>query len=152
MEFGEFEARLAGVRAEREGAGLPEGFQLFDFQRASGVDLDRAEGELRVRLPEKYKEFMRQYGGGEFLYLDVLPAVSDGEDDLLSINQGELRQSNFIAIAPVGTGDWWGFVVVDGVCSEQVEFLDHEDGQLHFAASDVLDFLVREGLCAGKSN
>ncbi|MEV8065065.1 SMI1/KNR4 family protein [Streptomyces sp. NPDC085995] len=150
MEFEEFEAILSAARTERAGQSLPEGFQLFDSWVASDADLSHAEQTLRARLPEKYKEFMRRHGAGQFLFLDLLPVVSvdEQQDDLLSVNEEEFRGGEFVAVAPVGTGDWWGFRVVDGVCLDRVDFVDHEDGSVSSAYSDFLEFLARRGLRA----
>jgi hypothetical protein len=51
-------------------------------------------------------------------------------EDLLSVNQGTMAPPDFVAVAPVGTGDWWGFASVNGVCDERVNFFDHEDGRI----------------------
>ncbi|MFI9376294.1 SMI1/KNR4 family protein [Streptomyces parvulus] len=150
MEFEEFEAHLSVARAERESQSLPEGFLLFDSWVASEADLLHVERTLQVQLPEKYKEFMRRYGAGQFLFLDLLPVVSvdEWEDDLLAVNDAGFHKGEFIAVAPVGTGDWWGFSVVDGVCLDRVDFIDHEDGSINSAFSDFLEFLARKGLRA----
>jgi hypothetical protein len=147
MEFEEFDAHLARVRAEREGGALPEGLQLFEFQSASDAELLRVEQELAAQLPEKYKEFMRRYGGGQFLFVDLLPAISpEGRDDLLNVNQSEFTPKGFLAVAPVGTGDWWGFPTTDGICDDQVFFWDHEDGRMQVSHPDFLVFLTHNGL------
>ncbi|MGW4088083.1 SMI1/KNR4 family protein [Streptomyces sp. NPDC004822] len=148
MEFEDFEVRLSAARAERGGRSLPEGFLLFDSQVASEADLLHVEQTLQIQLPEKYKEFMRRYGAGQFLFLDLLPAISvdEHEDDLLTVNEAGIPDRRFIAVAPVGTGDWWGFSVVDGVCRGRVDFIDHEDGSISFAFSDFLEFLAHKGL------
>jgi hypothetical protein len=52
----------------------------------------------------------------------------------------------FVAVAPVGTGDWWGFRVQDGVCAEAVDFWFHDDDVFEPAGSDFLEFLVQQGL------
>lgn len=150
MEFEEFESRLSVARAEREGKRLPEGFQLFDSWAASEADLLNVEQRLRVQLPEKYKRFMRLHGAGQFLFLDLLPVISADEhdDDLITVNEAEFSTREFIAVAPVGTGDWWGFSVVDGVCLNRVDFVDHEIRSVEFAYSDFLEFLAYRGLRA----
>jgi hypothetical protein len=97
-----------------------KGLRLFDSWVATDEDLDRAEAELNVRLPAKYREFMRHFGGGEFLFVD-----------LLTVNRDESPAAGFVAVAPVGTGDWWGFVYPD--------------------SSDFLEFMASKGLRAGQS-
>ncbi|MFF9865077.1 SMI1/KNR4 family protein [Streptomyces sp. NPDC013953] len=152
MEFEEFEAHLAAARAKRAGLSGPEGFEVFECRTASEGELLRAEVALRAQLPAEYKEFMQRHGGGMFLFLDLLPVVgsSDQEDDLVKVNLREFDAASFVAVAPVGTGDWWGFSVIDGRCDDQVNFWDHEDGRVQFEAASFLDFLAHEGLRVGR--
>lgn len=155
MEFGEFDALVEVARVKHANRNLPDGdeFRLFDAYRASNDDLTRLEMALQTRLPVKYREFMRRYGGGSFCYVDLLPAVdpSGRGEDLVSVNRSESNLSaswstDFVAIAPVGTGDYWGFVSRDGVCDDAVSFRFHEDGSLEVTASDFLEFVARFGL------
>ncbi|MFC8957794.1 SMI1/KNR4 family protein [Streptomyces sp. NPDC057101] len=152
MEFEEFEAYLSAARAKRAGLSSPEGFDVFESRVASETDLLEVEEALGVQLPGEYREFMKRHGGGMFLFLDLLPvaASDDQEDDLRRVNASEFKHGDFIAVAPVGTGDWWGFSVNEGRCANQVDFWDHEDGQVQFAASSFLEFLAREGLRVGR--
>jgi hypothetical protein len=151
MEFEEFDALLAEVRARRVGQAPSPDIKLFDFWTASDEDLARAESALGSQLPARYKEFMRRYGGGQFLFVDLLPVISpDGRaEDVLTVNQ-DLSVGDFVAVAPVGTGDWWGFASENGVCEERVSFLDHEDGSIQEEASDFLEFVASRGLRHGR--
>jgi hypothetical protein len=152
MEFEEFEAQVESFRAERAGRQYPPGFQLFDSWIATEADLAAVEEALRTRLPSKYRRFMRTFGGGVFSFVELLPARSpDGSgEDLISVNTGTFAVSNFVAVAPVGTGDWWGFVSADGTCREQVSFLDHENGAVQDEASDFYEFASSKGLRIGR--
>ncbi|GAB2565242.1 SMI1/KNR4 family protein [Kribbella endophytica] len=145
MEFTDFEARLADVRSSPSVAGLPAEMQMFEFIAATEEQLFAVETALGVKLPVQYREFMKRYGGGQFLFVDLLPAVS-GEDreDLISVS--ESTPSAFVAVAPVGTGDWWGFQVNDGACADAVDFWFHDDNAFEPANSDFLEFLVQKGL------
>jgi SUKH superfamily protein len=151
MEFDEFEALLRGAQAKYAGGMVPEGLSLFDSLRASDRDLDHVESELAVRLPEKYREFMKQYGGGQFLFVDLLPAISEGgwPEDLVMVNSDASWRGAFVTVAPVGTGDWWGFSVADGVCKESVDFVYHEDGVIEEGRQDFLVFLSKQALRIG---
>jgi len=151
MEFEELEAQVESFRAERAGKQYPLGFQLFDSWTATDDDLATVEIELGTQLPSKYKRFMRAFGGGVFSFVELLPAKSlDGRsEDLLSVNTGEYAVPNFVAVAPVGTGDWWGFVSENGVCREQVSFLDHEDGSVQLDSADFYEFASAKGLRIG---
>ncbi|MGA5301860.1 SMI1/KNR4 family protein [Nucisporomicrobium flavum] len=149
MTFDEFEAELARVRAARSGVDPPEGFALFDALTATPAELDRVESGLGVTLPVLYKDFLQRVGGGSFLFLDLLPAVAAGEsdEDLISVNSGPLRIPDFVAIAPVGTGDWWGFRVADANrASGEVYLWTHDDNEFLDEAVDFLEFLSAKGL------
>lgn len=149
MDFEEFEVLVEDARAVQARRELPSEIRFFDSWRASDADIERAELELMVRLPQKYKEFMRRYGGGMFLYIDLLPIVSpDGRaEDLLEVNGGEA--AHFIAVAPVGTGDWCGFMVTNGICEDAVFMLLHDDRSTTQLADDFLEFVARQGLRVG---
>ncbi|MDI6105896.1 hypothetical protein QLQ12_45730 [Actinoplanes sp. NEAU-A12] len=60
--------------------------------------------------------------------------------------RGEVADRGFLAIAPVGTGDHWGFPVIDGCCSEQVWFHFHDAGDDELVAQDFLEFVASRGL------
>ncbi|WP_108990757.1 SMI1/KNR4 family protein [Streptomyces coelicoflavus] len=152
MEFDEFEEHLSRASVRRASLVGSSDIEVFEGQIASESELSTAENTLGVELPEKYKQFMKRHGGGEFLFIDLLPIIASDsqEDDLLGVNSREFLSSGFIAVAPVGTGDWWGFSVVEGCCNDRVDFRDHEDGRVHSVASDFLDFLAHEGLRVGR--
>ncbi|MEU8412009.1 SMI1/KNR4 family protein [Amycolatopsis japonica] len=96
MDFAEFDGLVSRTQAELSEE-PPEGFAAFDAWRSSEEDIARAEDELDVRLPSQYKEFMLRYGGGGFLFLDLLPIVAPDRriEDLVSVNLGSLRESGF---------------------------------------------------------
>lgn len=148
MEFEELEAQVESFRAERAGRQYPPGFQLFDSMTATDAELAAAEAALGTRLPSKYRRFMQAFGGGVFSFVELLPVRSpdSSDEDLLSVNLGAYAVPNFVAVAPVGTGDWWGFVSSDGVCSEQVSFVDHEDGAVQVQFGDFYEFALTKGL------
>ncbi|MFF0761529.1 SMI1/KNR4 family protein [Streptomyces sp. NPDC003737] len=150
MEFKDFSAILERVRATRSG-NIPSDIQLLDSWLASDSEIRHAEDELGVRLPEKYKEFMQRIGGGQFIFIDLLPVVSpEGRhEDVVEVNQREPWANDFVAVSPVGTGDWWGFNAVGGICGDEVFIRIFEDGSREVEASDFLEFAARQGLRAG---
>ncbi|MFD4522652.1 SMI1/KNR4 family protein [Streptomyces sp. NPDC058470] len=151
MEFEDFAAHFADAQARNAALEIANGMKAFESLRATEADLDRAEVELGVQLPRKYREFMQRYGGGMFDYVELLPVVSlDGaSDDLLSVSRCENFGSKFVAVAPVGTGDWWGFEALDGTCQDHVSFIYHENGNIEYEAEDFLTFVAKRGLQVG---
>jgi hypothetical protein len=153
VDFDEFEAVLSGVRASSIITRSSPELQPFGFRRASGDEIALAESALGVSLPLEYRQFMTTYGGGQFLFLDLLlvAAADQRLEDIIGVNRAEAIPG-FIAIAPVGTGDWWGFEVRDSGCDERVSFWYHDDGVVEAKYSGFLEFLVEVGLRASGGN
>ncbi|TDB78738.1 SMI1/KNR4 family protein [Micromonospora sp. KC721] len=76
------------------------------------------------------------------------PIVNRGSysDDVTSVNDREFPDREFIAIAPAGTGDHWGFPVTDGRCQDEVWFHFHDAGNPELETADFLEFIARHGL------
>jgi hypothetical protein len=58
MNFEQFEEILQSTVDQQAAQCYPPDFRLFDFCRTIESDIRRAEIELNLVLPEKYKEFM----------------------------------------------------------------------------------------------
>lgn len=149
MNFDQLDSYVHGVLARHRSLGLPEEMSPFKLVQASQADIDQTEQVLEVQLPEQYKEFMCRYGGGSFASLDLVPIVASIEFsiNLTSLNLREERFAlPFIAVAPVGTGDWWGFEVLEGICRNEVSFYSFEDEVARIKYPNFLEFITREGL------
>ncbi|GAA1594332.1 SMI1/KNR4 family protein [Actinoplanes couchii] len=151
MEMDAFAADFDSVFGWYSARGLPA--PPFDSWIASEADLIRAQTELRVRLPEKYKQFMTTYGGGGFVNLEVIPVVApnDRTRDLIGLNSGDHEVPGFVCAVPDGTGNHWGFVTADGVCEDQVSCYSFEFGEIEPESNDFLEFMSWHGLHAGRA-
>lgn len=149
MKFAEFDVLLE--QALRRYAALERDgdVAVFDHWRATEGDLVRVERGLGVRLPEQYRRFLLRYGAGRFLFVELLPA-DEGRRWVETLLGANGPGAGFVAVAPVGTGDYWGFVVRGGICDEAVSFRYHEDGAVEPAADDFLEFIATEGLRVGR--
>ncbi|NUT20446.1 MAG: SMI1/KNR4 family protein [Hamadaea sp.] len=148
MEFDEFEPILRAELTKQAELDVPEGVRIIDAIAASDDDLNRAEEAVNAELPRKYKEFMEVVGGGLVVGVDLLPVVSTNPriSDLLSACTEEFPSGNFLPISNPGTGDWWGFLVIDGRCSDQVFQYNRDTGDFEVTDEDFLTFLVRVGV------
>ncbi len=101
---------------------------------------------LGVRLPDDYAWFLREYGGGEFAFVEIYSA--DASSDLYIVDkQASAADLNVLAFSDNGCGDDYVFPVENGVAADAVLFHDHETGELRPEASDgFLDFVARHGL------
>lgn len=143
MEFADFVALIDETRRSH-----PWWLAGFEPMRATEEELNHVQRELSISLPADYLTFMTEVGGGAFGFMDILPARRDSphRDDVMSVNLHPWWPVDFYAVAPVGTGDMWGFSYVDGVASDEIYFLDHEDGSLTSEQSGFLDFLAAKAL------
>ncbi|MEV6634903.1 SMI1/KNR4 family protein [Actinoplanes sp. NPDC051470] len=150
MEFAEFQGLVDALLAEHASKGFPPEIRILDEVRADDADIEAVETQLGARLPEKYKQVLTTYGGGMFGFVDLLPVRSpkDGESDVLTENTGEFAVAGFVQVAPVGSGDMWGFAVHDGVCAEAVSMWFHDTGEIQFESGDFLEFMATRGVRA----
>lgn len=146
MDYSEFR-ELANLERDARAELEDEEFKLFESRTASVADLRSAEAEVGVEFPSDYRLFMEEFGGGRFLFVEMLPlrTGAEFEESVVSatLTWGDDR---FVAIAAVGTGDYWGFPVKDGRCVDTIVMACHgEDGFLEESDS-FLDFVVSRGL------
>ncbi|WP_181043837.1 SMI1/KNR4 family protein [Actinokineospora auranticolor] len=147
MELAELEAQIdQAIEAHRRNDPSSD-YSLFELTPTTESEIKEIEETLGVELPAKYREFMIRHGGGRFGYLELVPVKSEHvhDDNLLSVNTGEFQIPDFIAVAPVGTGDWWGFPVVAGTCQCHIAFWNHDDGSVQSTSTDFYEFLSKQG-------
>ncbi|MFV2112895.1 SMI1/KNR4 family protein [Micromonospora sp. LOL_025] len=150
MELAEFEALAEPLRRKSAAEQAEYGWALIEGHTATPEEIMSVEREMAVALPDKYKAFMMRYGGGAFGFVELFPIVPvpSSWDDLHTLNDREFPDRSFVAVAPVGTGDHWGFPVSDGHCHEQVWFRFHDAGDDELVAQDFLEFIASYGLKA----
>jgi hypothetical protein len=141
MDGAEFDGLAETLRRRSTGAEAAYGFTLIEGRTATVEEIAEVERQMGVTLPAKYKTFMTRYGGGMFGFVDLFPIA-----DLLSVNDHEFPDRTFVAVAPVGTGDHWGFPVTNGLCDNEVWFHLHESGDRELDTTDFLEFVAKRGL------
>lgn len=119
-----------------------------DSQAEDNQILD-AEDRLGVRLPDRYKDFVRTFGGGYFAFTNIFSVDSDGEWFIVEKND-EARcylPDNFIAISDDEAGGMYGYVIHEGQCSEKVYYWDHDSSSVSDEMyADLLEYIVAVGL------
>jgi len=139
------EMRRAIVEAQEE---HPNWFRLPSDEAATPEDIAAAADALGCELPESYRVFVSEFGGGDFAFVEIYSATPDSEVSIVVMNQRPwLDTSSFIAFADTGTGDYYGWKVVDGSAVDDPVILDHTTGELRDCdLVDFVDFVLREGL------
>ncbi|MGV9806463.1 SMI1/KNR4 family protein [Micromonospora chersina] len=152
MDFEEFDRHVQSLRARAARSGFEEieDFKVIEGLTASAKEIAEAERVLSATLPVQYKAFMMRYGGGQFGFLDLFAIPSIGilqeVEDVVSVSRAEFPDGSFVAVAPVGTGDYWCFPVIDRRCGDEVWFHYHDVDEPTLEAPGFLEFVARLGI------
>lgn len=148
MDLAKFDVLAEPLRQKSAAVLAEHGFALIEGRTATAEEMISVERQMMVTLPEKYKAFMVHYGGGMFGFVELLPVVAGPPEDgdLRIVNDREFPDRGFVAVAPVGTGDYWGFPVTDGRCHDEIWFHFHDAGDHELVARDFLEFVANRGL------
>jgi hypothetical protein len=140
----EFRQRLVEARQER-----PKVFEVtVSDAPASDVQIESLERLLGCSLESSHREFLKEFGGGEFGFGVLFCA--DSESEWFICNQLERAGLDAISFVPVSdnfAGDIYGFAVNDGKCERPLMIFDHEIGVLRNSGfADVFEFMDRYAL------
>lgn len=126
----------------------PRWFELERDGPASDQEIAEAERLLGVELPDEYRSFLRDHGGGYFAFAFVFGVAATS--DWFVVEKNRARASAFLAISDPGTGDVYGFCLTDEHrCSREISVLDHETNTIKEAAyADLYEMLVVHALQA----
>lgn len=116
---------------------------------ATENDISNAESQLGISFSEKYKEFLRLFGGGYFAFTNIFSVDGSGEWFICDKNREakSYLPDNFIAISDDETGGLYGFVVSEGGCNEAIYYWDHESGFVGDKMyDDIFEYIVSVGL------
>lgn len=122
---------------------------LFRLSRpdpaASDEQLLAVESEIGVTLPEKYREFLKEFGGGDFGLITVFSADPLSMWRLpkqLDVAKGHVPVG-FIPISEDGCGGYYGLYLRNGRSNDEIYYW-HFDSSLEATGfNDILEFLAR---------
>ena len=104
-------------------------FELGHDNIPTAEDIIAFQKQHKILFPEKYIQFLSNFGGGYFGYTNIYSLPS------------------LLFIADNGCGDYYAFRIQNSRCSEEIVFYDHENGTVQNTDfSDVLEYLVKIGL------
>lgn len=119
---------------ELEHDDIPTMEAIIDFQK-----------QHQIILPEKYIQFLLNFGGGYFGYANIYSL--DKNSCFFIFNHNPAIVKDVLFIADNGCGDYYAFCIENGKCSEEIVLLDHEDNTVQsIGFSDVLEYLAKIGL------
>ena len=140
MEFEAFQSVVEQVKARQ-----PLLFELERDRIPEEGEIQAFEQQCGIRLPEKYIQFLRHYGGGYFGFANLYSLDETSYFYLLAHNQA--GEKEFLCVADNECGDEYGLKIEQGQCQDAVIFYDHEEKTFcDTGFSDILEYLAAEGL------
>ncbi len=143
MNFFEFKELIDQTRKRK-----PILFGLKSDRTATQEQIEYAENLLGIIMPESYKQFLREYGGGYFGFAKVYSLDESGPNYICAWNDSQkIHASGYVAAIDLEDGDTAGFCVKNGVCGEEIYYFDHENGEITKSPyDDFFSFIVSGGL------
>jgi len=89
-------------------------------------EINEIESFRELKYPEQYKYFISKYGAGEFAFTNIYSPKKSGEWSSWVEKEEYNLPHQFIPISDDGCGNYLGFIVLKGVCSESLYWADHE--------------------------
>jgi hypothetical protein len=120
MEWDAFRARVSQLKKQN-----PVWFGLESDPPASEHAIALAETALGVILPQSYRQFVREFGGGYFAFASVF-SVEPGSDWNVVDRNRDRAGGGFVRVSDSGCGDYYGFMASGGECEERIHLADHE--------------------------
>ena len=127
----------------------PVWFGLESDSSATDSEIDAVEAFLSITLPEEYKIFVKEFGGGYFAFTNVFSVNKESEWYIIKQNKqiGLVNSHDFLAVSDNQVGDFYGFKIVNGKCEAYLMFFDHETGQIEKTKyGDLFEYLEKVGL------
>ncbi len=108
-----------------------DSFLLSDERDASvrEADITYVEAELGVTLPTLYRQFVKEYGGGDFAFTNIFSCDKNGEWYIINRNKeaNSYLPSNFIAISDDQSGGFYGYIINNNKCEDKVYYWDYQN-------------------------
>ena len=99
----------------------------------------------QVILPEKYIQFISNFGGGYFGYANIYSLDKNSYFYLANHNKKVLGKLLFIADNECG--DYYAFCIKCGKCKDAIVFYNHDENTICATEfSDIFEFLIKMGL------
>ena len=134
--------RLLEQRFQRE---KPKVFQLASPDRPATSDQILAvESAVGARLPDVYRSFLREFGGGEYGFLKVFSADPQGHYYLPRRQREASRYlpPGLLAISDDSAGGFYALRVVDSRAEDEVRYWNIDGGEIGVLFGDILDFVA----------
>lgn len=143
MDFKSFKEFVEKARNDH-----PFWFGMDSDESPDNTAITEAEEKLGAKLPADYRNFVFEYGGGYFAFSNVYSLEAESDWNLVDANyRYDSIRCGHVLISENGSGDFYGFRVVDGVCKPEIYFYDHEvETWQNSPHNNIFDYLKKSAL------
>ena len=143
MDFEAFKELVEKTKTDH-----PVWFGLEPDESPNETAVTEAEMKLGAKLPIDYKNFILEYGGGYFAFSNVFSLEERSDWNLVDLNyKYDAIRNGHVLISENGSGDFYGFKFVNGVCEPRIYFYDHEvETWCESPHSNLFDYLEKFAL------
>lgn len=128
----------------------PHLFELEHDQILSMTEIDIIEKKMNIRLPQDYRRFISEFGGGFFGYAIVYSLDENScfymFQDAPLVQKGYLPKE-YLPVFDNGCGDIYVLKIYERQCLDEVYFFNHERMSVAKTKfTNILEYLVEVGL------
>lgn len=141
MDFENFMEIVENIRTK-----YPHFLELEHDKIPTMEDVIAFQKQYQIILPEKYIQFLLNFGGG---YFGTAIIYSLDKNSYFSIyNHNPAKVEDLLFMADNECGDYYAFQIENSKCSERIVFYDHDSNAIEQGTefSDIFEYLVKTGL------
>jgi len=140
MNYNDFRELANEIKSKK-----PILFELEHDEILSLEDMRFYEEENGFRLPENYRLFLSEFGGGYFGFTTIYSL--DENSDFCILKHRRSVPENYLPISDNGCGDYYMLKICNGQCSDELYFWNHSTDNIEKCGfTDVLEYLLETGL------
>jgi SMI1-KNR4 cell-wall len=112
---------------------------------SSEGQIEAIERDLKFKLPDSYRGFLKEFGGGAFGLTNVFNANSDAYYYIVeqNISAKLILPNDYIAISDDHCGGWYVLQVADGVAGETIYYWNNDGGLKATGYANVLELVAK---------
>lgn len=141
MTFNEFREIDKNYRQTK-----PKLFQLsFSDEAASDAQLKEVENRVGLKLPQDYRNFLAEFGGGDYGLTNIFSANPEGEF-YLPLKREELvgyLPPDLLAFSDDGAGGFYVLKINEQQAEPSVFYWNQDGGLVETEFDSVLEYIVR---------
>lgn len=142
MEYDLFRSKVQQIKDKK-----PILFALETDTPPSIDEIEDFEKIYRIVLPEKYKLFISEFGGGYFGYANIYSL--DNNSNYFIMKHKSFVPNGYLPIADNGCGDFYVVKYNGEYCFDKIYYYTHDSQEItETAYHDILEYLLDVGLKA----